>query len=60
MVDVGVNECDNTVNGRNQFVFLVLVHLLLIGLNGTNGNYDFCKNPMYIAPNMLKFGLRLS
>ncbi|KAI5644530.1 immunoglobulin domain-containing protein [Phthorimaea operculella] len=36
MVDVGVNECDNTINGRNQFVFLVLVHLLLIGLNGTN------------------------
>ncbi|KAG7309654.1 hypothetical protein JYU34_004140 [Plutella xylostella] len=36
MVDVGVNECDNSANGRNQFVFLVLVHLLLIGLNGTN------------------------
>ncbi|KAL0832166.1 hypothetical protein ABMA28_001623 [Loxostege sticticalis] len=36
MVDVGVNECDNTVNGKNQFVCLVLVHLLLIGLNGTN------------------------
>ncbi|XP_063390167.1 protogenin-like [Cydia fagiglandana] len=36
MVDVGANECDNTINGRNQFVFFVLVHLLLIGLNGTN------------------------
>ncbi|XP_026759627.2 LOW QUALITY PROTEIN: netrin receptor DCC-like [Galleria mellonella] len=36
MVDVGVNECDNTINGRNQFVFLIFVHLLLIGLNGTN------------------------
>ncbi|CAH0751918.1 unnamed protein product [Diatraea saccharalis] len=36
MVDVGVNECDNTIKGRNQFVCLVLVHLLLIGLNGTN------------------------
>ncbi|CAH2040629.1 unnamed protein product, partial [Iphiclides podalirius] len=36
MVDVGVNECDNTVNGRNQFVYFVFVHLLLIGLNGTN------------------------
>ncbi|KAG6441228.1 neogenin [Manduca sexta] len=36
MVDAGVNECDNTVNGRNQFVLLVFVHLLLIGLNGTN------------------------
>ncbi|KAJ0177852.1 hypothetical protein K1T71_006725 [Dendrolimus kikuchii] len=36
MVDAGANECDNTVNGRNQFVFLVFVHLLLIGLNGTN------------------------
>ncbi|XP_026731729.1 protein sax-3-like [Trichoplusia ni] len=36
MVDAGVNECDNTINGRNQFVFLVFVHLLLIGLNGTN------------------------
>ncbi|XP_063827499.1 roundabout homolog 1-like [Ostrinia nubilalis] len=36
MVDVGVNECDNTANGKNQFVCLVLVHLLLIGLNGTN------------------------
>ncbi|XP_072950045.1 neogenin-like [Epargyreus clarus] len=36
MVDVGVNECDNTINGRNQFVLLVFVHLLLIGLNGTN------------------------
>ncbi|KAM3966923.1 netrin receptor DCC [Aphomia sociella] len=36
MVDVGVNECDNTINGRNQYVFLIFVHLLLIGLNGTN------------------------
>ncbi|XP_032515892.2 protein sax-3-like isoform X1 [Danaus plexippus] len=36
MVDVGGNECDNTVTGRNQFVYLVFVHLLLIGLNGTN------------------------
>lgn len=36
MMDAGVNECDNAANGRNQFVFLVLVHLLLIGLNGTN------------------------
>lgn len=41
MVDAGVNECDNTINGRNQFVFLVFVHLLLIGLNGTNGKYYF-------------------
>lgn len=40
MVDVGANECDNTINGRNQFVLFVLVHLLLIGLNGTNGKYD--------------------
>jgi hypothetical protein len=39
MVDVGVNEWNNTINGKNQFVCLVLVHLLLIGLNGTNGNY---------------------
>lgn len=39
MVDVGANECDNTINGRNQFVLFVLVHLLLIGLNGTNGKY---------------------
>lgn len=44
MVDAGVKECDNTINGRNQFVFLVFVHLLLIGLNGTNGNYDFKVN----------------
>ncbi|CAH0723670.1 unnamed protein product, partial [Brenthis ino] len=36
MVVVGGNECDNTINGKNQFVFLVFVHLLLIGLNGTN------------------------
>lgn len=41
MVDAGVNECDNTINGRSQFVFLVFVHLLLIGLNGTNGKYYF-------------------
>lgn len=41
MVVVGGNECDNTINGKNQFVFLVFVHLLLIGLNGTNGKYDF-------------------
>lgn len=39
MVDVGGNECHNTISGRNQFVFLVFVHLLLIGLNGTNGKY---------------------
>ncbi|XP_041968234.1 roundabout homolog 2-like isoform X2 [Aricia agestis] len=32
---VDVSECDG-VNGRNHFVFLVFVHLLLIGLNGTN------------------------
>ncbi|CAG5046506.1 unnamed protein product [Parnassius apollo] len=36
MVDVGVNECDKTKNGKTQFVYLVFVHLLLIGLNGTN------------------------
>lgn len=36
MVDVGANECDNIRNGKNQFVYLVLVHLLLLGLNGTN------------------------
>lgn len=41
MVDVGVNECNNTINGKSQFVCLVLVHLLLIGLNGTNGKYVF-------------------
>lgn len=49
MVDVGVNECDNTVNGKNQFVCLVLVHLLLIGLNGTNGNCYFfeCRDTIF-------------
>ncbi|XP_013174127.1 PREDICTED: protein sax-3-like [Papilio xuthus] len=36
MVYIGVNECDNTINGRNQFVYFIFVHLLLIGLNGTN------------------------
>lgn len=39
MVIVCVNECCNTVHGRSQFVFLVFVHLLLIGLNGTNGEH---------------------
>lgn len=46
MLDAGVNECDNTVNGSNRFVFLVLVHLLLIGLNGTNGKYNNNNNPI--------------
>ncbi|VVD00378.1 unnamed protein product [Leptidea sinapis] len=35
MVDYGGNACDS-VNGKSQFVCLVFVHLLLIGLNGTN------------------------
>ncbi|CAG4945155.1 unnamed protein product [Colias eurytheme] len=36
MVDFGGNDCDNVINGKSQFVYLVFVHLLLIGLNGTN------------------------
>ncbi|XP_047521164.1 neural cell adhesion molecule L1-like isoform X2 [Pieris napi] len=35
MVDFGGN-CDNVVNGKSQFVYLVFVHLLLISLDGTN------------------------
>lgn len=40
MVYVGVSECE-TINGKNQFVYFIFVHLLLIGLNGTNGKYCF-------------------
>lgn len=50
MVDAGANECDNTVNGRNQFVFLVFVHLLLIGLNGTNGKYYSFNPQVFLKP----------